>query len=35
VSSYPETQVYVAKILGILDGAGDVTGATFEVRLVE
>ncbi|HYI99917.1 MAG TPA: transglycosylase SLT domain-containing protein [Thermoleophilaceae bacterium] len=35
VPPYPETQAYVAKILGILGGAGDMTGATFEVRLVE
>jgi soluble lytic murein transglycosylase-like protein len=35
VPSYPETQAYVAKIFGLLDGAGDLTGAAFEVRLVE
>jgi soluble lytic murein transglycosylase-like protein len=35
IPPYPETQSYVAKILGILGGAGDFTGATFEVRLVE
>jgi soluble lytic murein transglycosylase-like protein len=35
VPSYPETQAYVAKILGILGGAGDIAGATLEVRLVE
>ena len=34
IPSYPETQGYVAKILGLLGGAGDVA-ATFEVRLVE
>ena len=35
VPPYPETQAYVAKILGLLDGAGDITGSAFEVRLVE
>jgi soluble lytic murein transglycosylase-like protein len=35
VPPYPETQAYVAKILGILAGAGDITDAAFEVRLVE
>ncbi|MDP9135059.1 MAG: transglycosylase SLT domain-containing protein [Actinomycetota bacterium] len=35
IPPYPETQAYVAKILGLLDGAGDLTGSTFEVRLVE
>jgi soluble lytic murein transglycosylase-like protein len=35
IPPYPETQAYVAKILGLLDGAGDLTGAAFEVRLVE
>jgi hypothetical protein len=36
VPPYPETQAYVAKIIGLLGGAGDaaVTG-TMEVRLVE
>jgi hypothetical protein len=35
VPSYPETQAYVAKIIGLLGGAGDVSmGATMEVRLV-
>jgi hypothetical protein len=34
VPPYPETQGYVAKILGLLGGAGDMA-ATFEVRLVE
>jgi hypothetical protein len=33
IPPYPETQGYVAKILGLLGGAGDVA-ATFEVRLV-
>ncbi len=35
VPPYPETQAYVAKILGLLDGAGDLTGSAFEVRLVD
>jgi hypothetical protein len=36
VPPYPETQAYVAKIVGLLGGAGDVTsGAGLEVRLVE
>jgi soluble lytic murein transglycosylase-like protein len=35
VPDYPETQAYVAKILGLLSGSGDLTGAAFEVRLVE
>jgi soluble lytic murein transglycosylase-like protein len=35
IPDYPETQAYVAKILGLLDGAGDLTGSAFEVRLVE
>ena len=35
VPPYPETQGYVAKILGLLGGAGQgVPGAGFEVRLV-
>jgi hypothetical protein len=34
IPPYPETRGYVAKILGLLGGAGDVA-ATFEVRLVE
>jgi soluble lytic murein transglycosylase-like protein len=35
VPPYPETRAYVAKILGLLGGVGDLTAATFEVRLVE
>lgn len=36
IPPYPETQAYVAKILGLLRGAGDATATpTFEVRLVE
>jgi soluble lytic murein transglycosylase-like protein len=36
IPPYPETQAYVAKILGLLGGAGDSAGlgAGFEVRLV-
>ena len=37
VPPYPETQAYVAKILGLLGGAGDAgaVGAALAVRLVE
>src|SRR4051794_32483094 len=36
IPPYPETQAYVAKIVGLLGGAGDVTAAGgMEVRLVE
>jgi soluble lytic murein transglycosylase-like protein len=36
IPPYPETQAYVAKILGLLGGAGDlVQGLDFDVRLVE
>ena len=38
VPPYPETQGYVARILGLLDGAGQLgagLGLTLEVRLVE
>jgi hypothetical protein len=36
IPPYAETRAYVAKIVGLLGGAGDVSGAlTFEVRLVE
>jgi soluble lytic murein transglycosylase-like protein len=34
IPSIPETQAYVAKILGLLGGAGDIAPPTFEVRLV-
>jgi hypothetical protein len=34
IPPYPETRGYVAKILGLLGGTGDLA-ATFEVRLVE
>ncbi len=36
VPSYPETQAYVARILGLMDGAGAIAPAPeLEVRLVE
>jgi hypothetical protein len=36
IPPYPETRAYVAKILGLLGGAGDLAGEmSFEVRLVE
>jgi hypothetical protein len=35
VPPYAETRAYVAKILGLLGGAGDLAVAGFEVRLVE
>ena len=35
VPPIPETTAYVARILGLLGGAGDAAAATFEVRLVE
>src|SRR5918997_28726 len=36
IPPFAETRAYVAKILGLLGGAGDLGGAlTFEVRLVE
>jgi hypothetical protein len=36
IPPYAETRAYVAKILGLLGGAGDLAGAlSFEVRLVE
>jgi hypothetical protein len=34
VPSYPETQAYVARILGLLDGAGEILAPPLEVRLV-
>ena len=34
VPPYPETQAYVAKIMGLLDGAGELAAAALEVRLV-
>lgn len=35
IPPYPETQAYVARILGMLGGVGDIAVPTFEVRLVE
>jgi Transglycosylase SLT domain/D-alanyl-D-alanine carboxypeptidase len=36
IPPYAETRAYVAKILGLLGGAGDIAGGlSFEVRLVE
>jgi Transglycosylase SLT domain/D-alanyl-D-alanine carboxypeptidase/Putative Flp pilus-assembly TadE/G-like len=36
IPPYPETRAYVAKVLGLLGGAGDLASAvTFEIRLVE
>jgi len=35
IPPYAETRAYVAKILGLLGGAGDLAAAAFEVRLVE
>jgi soluble lytic murein transglycosylase-like protein len=34
VPAYPETQAYVARILGLMDGAGELVAPTLEVRLV-
>jgi Transglycosylase SLT domain/D-alanyl-D-alanine carboxypeptidase/Putative Flp pilus-assembly TadE/G-like len=35
VPPYPETRVYVARILGLMDGAGALVAPELEVRLVE
>ena len=35
VPPIPETTAYVARILGLLGGAGDATAGAFEVRLVQ
>ncbi len=35
VPPYPETRAYVAKILGLLGGAGDLPPPALEVKLVE
>lgn len=35
VPPIPETQAYVAKILGLMGGAGDLSGGTLAVRLVK
>ena len=34
VPAYPETQAYVARILGLMDGAGEISPPALEVRLV-
>ena len=34
VPDYPETQAYVARILGLLGGAGELVAPALEVRLV-
>ena len=34
VPPYPETRAYVARILGLLDGVGELVAPTLEVRLV-
>jgi soluble lytic murein transglycosylase-like protein len=35
IPPYPETRAYVAKILGLLGGAGEAAGGGLEVKLVE
>ena len=35
IPPFPETRAYVAKILGLLGGGGDMATPSFEVRLVE
>ncbi len=35
VPSIPETQAYVARILGLLGGAGELVAPTLEVRLID
>ena len=35
VPPYPETQAYVARILGLMDGAGELSAPVLEVRLVD
>jgi soluble lytic murein transglycosylase-like protein len=35
IPPYPETRAYVARILGLLGGAGQIGGAGLEVLLVE
>lgn len=35
VPPYPETRAYVARILGLLDGAGELEAPALEVRLVD
>ena len=35
VPPYPETRGYVARILGLMTGAGDASGGWLAVRLVK
>jgi soluble lytic murein transglycosylase-like protein len=35
IPPYPETRAYVARILGLLGGAGEISVPTFEIALVE
>jgi soluble lytic murein transglycosylase-like protein len=35
IPPFPETQAYVARILGLLGGAGDIAPPSFGVRLIE
>jgi soluble lytic murein transglycosylase-like protein len=35
VPAYPETQSYVARILGLMGGVGEVAAPALEVRLVD
>jgi len=35
IPPYPETRAYVARILGLLGGAGDLSAGALEVRLVQ
>jgi transglycosylase-like protein with SLT domain/D-alanyl-D-alanine carboxypeptidase-like protein len=35
IPPFPETRAYVARILGLLNGAGNIAGLAFTVRLVE
>jgi hypothetical protein len=35
IPPYPETQAYVARILGLLGGAGEVSAPSFDIALIE
>jgi soluble lytic murein transglycosylase-like protein len=35
VPPYPETQAYVARILGLMEGGGELVAPALEVRLVD